>query len=90
MQEMSRNDTIEEHNAKLGEAMRRVQDAKFIVDEFQRQVALMKGQPEPTSPIVGKVRAEIVKWMEDQQVTYKAIGSRLQDGVDRLNSKKIV
>jgi hypothetical protein len=88
MQEMSRNAVQELHEEKIGVAMRKVQDARTIAAEFSLEAHDFEGRDEPTSPLQGKVRAEIIAWLYSQANEYNGIAADKQKIVDQLKRER--
>jgi hypothetical protein len=87
MQEMSLAQTRELHEAKIGEAMRHVQDTRTLMQEFGNIIDRLRAV-EPTSPLAGAAQHEVILFCEEARATCRRNAEHRQTVVDRLKAER--
>lgn len=87
MMEMSVNQARAEHDERVGVAMRQVQDAKTLAEEFGK-IADKLYAVEPTSPLAGNAQKQVLDFCRGQQTQWKQNAQHRQTVVDRLKVER--
>lgn len=81
------NQARAEHDEQVGVAVRQVQDAKMLAEEFGRIAAKLYAV-EPTSPLAGSAQRDVLEFCKIKQAEWKEMASIRQSAVDLLRVER--